>query len=115
MRSYEVLVQWSRFSKIFGDQGDAESLEILYKNVSFYFCAYLDVSATIFSSYARELTWRGETTQAISRLLFVTWVVDMYGASDPPLRARSKDERGFANEHTGRLLCPSEFSWDDPE
>jgi hypothetical protein len=57
---------------------------------------------------------RGDDTSHLKTAV-VTWVVDMYGASDPPLRARSKDERGFANEHTGRLLCPSEFSWDDPE
>jgi hypothetical protein len=44
----------------------------------------------------------------------VSWVVDMLGPSDPPLRARSKDERGFADNHTGQLLCPSEFSWNDP-
>jgi len=37
MRSYEVLVQWVPILKDLGDQGDAESLEILYKNVSFYF------------------------------------------------------------------------------
>ena len=43
----------------------------------------------------------------------VTWVVDMFGPSDPPLWARSKDERGFTDDHTGRLLCPSEFSWND--
>jgi len=43
----------------------------------------------------------------------VGWVVEMFGASNPSLRVRSKDERGFANEHTGRLLCPSEYSWDD--
>jgi len=43
----------------------------------------------------------------------VGWVVEMFGISNPPLRMRSKDERGFADEHTGRLLCPSEYSWDD--
>ena len=36
MRSYEVLVQQVPILKDLGDQGDAESLEILYKNVSFY-------------------------------------------------------------------------------
>jgi hypothetical protein len=44
----------------------------------------------------------------------VSWVVEMFGTSDPPLRARLKDEWGFANEYTGRLLCPSKYSWDDP-
>jgi hypothetical protein len=36
MRSYEVLVQWFPILKDLSEQGDAESLEILYKNVSFY-------------------------------------------------------------------------------
>ena len=48
------------------------------------------------------------------KVAVVSWVADMLGPSDPPLRARSKDERGFADDHTGRLLCPSEFSWNDP-
>jgi hypothetical protein len=44
----------------------------------------------------------------------VVWVDKMYGPSNPPLRANSKDERGLENDNTGRLLCPSEYSWDDP-
>ena len=43
----------------------------------------------------------------------VDWVVEKFGVSIPPLRVRSKDERGFADENTGRLLCPSEYSWDN--
>jgi len=43
----------------------------------------------------------------------VTWVNDLYGPSDPVLKANSKDERGLANNHTGRLLCPGEYCWDD--
>lgn len=47
------------------------------------------------------------------KIAVVSWVNDLYGASNPALRANSKDERGLENDHTGRLLCPSEFSWDD--
>lgn len=36
MRSYEALVQWVPILKDLSDQGDAESLEMLYKNVSFH-------------------------------------------------------------------------------
>ena len=43
----------------------------------------------------------------------VGWVDECFGVSDPLLRADSKVERGLDNDHTGRLLCPSEFSWDD--
>jgi hypothetical protein len=43
----------------------------------------------------------------------VTWVNDIYGPSTPALRTDSKKERGLENDHTGRLICPAEFSWDD--
>ena len=43
----------------------------------------------------------------------VIWVDELYGPSDPALKAKSKDERGLANDHTGLLLCPGEYCWDD--
>jgi len=49
------------------------------------------------------------------KIAIVEWVNKLYGASNPPLRGNSKDERGLENEHTGRLLCPSEYPWDDLE
>jgi Family of unknown function (DUF6698) len=59
----------------------------------------------------------GARSDDTSRLktVVVEWVDKMYGASNPPLRGNSKDERGLENDHTGRLLCPSEYSWDDLE
>jgi hypothetical protein len=47
------------------------------------------------------------------KIAVVTWVNDRYGPSTPALKANSKDERGLENDHTGRLLCPGEYSWDD--
>ena len=35
------------------------------------------------------------------KVAIVSWVADMLGPSNPPLQARSKDEWGFANDHTG--------------
>jgi hypothetical protein len=43
----------------------------------------------------------------------VTWVNDLYSLSTPTLRADLKTERGLENDHTGRLICPAEFDWDD--
>ena len=43
----------------------------------------------------------------------VGWIDEMYGPSNPPLKISSKAERGFENHFIGRLLCPSEWSWDD--
>ena len=45
----------------------------------------------------------------------ITWVNDRYGPSIPALKASSKAERGLDNDHTGRLLCPGEYEWDDAE
>jgi hypothetical protein len=32
-----------------------------------------------------------------------------------PLSLKQRDDRGFQNDITGRLLCPIELSWDDDE
>lgn len=45
----------------------------------------------------------------------VTWVNDAWGPSKPPLSQRTKEGRGFSNEFTSRLLCPSEWRWGDDE
>jgi len=55
---------------------------------------------------------RGDDTGKLKSAV-VEWVNDLYGASEPPLRANSKDERGLFNDHTGRLLCPGEYDWND--
>ena len=55
---------------------------------------------------------RGDDTGKLKSAV-VEWVNDLYGASEPPLRTNSKDERGLFNDHTGRLLCPGEYDWDD--
>jgi hypothetical protein len=47
------------------------------------------------------------------KTVVVTWVNDLYGTSTPALRANSKTERGLENDHTGRLICPAEYPWDD--
>jgi hypothetical protein len=55
---------------------------------------------------------RGDDTGKLKSAV-VEWVNDLYGPSDPPLRANSKDKRGLNGDHTGRLLCPGEYDWDD--
>ena len=45
----------------------------------------------------------------------VTWVNDVWGPSKPPLSQCTKEGRGFSNEFTSWLLCPSEWQWDDDE
>ena len=54
------------------------------------------------SDDARNLKWA-----------VVGWIIKIYGPSSPPLKVDSKAERGFENDFTGTLLCPSEWSWDD--
>jgi hypothetical protein len=77
------------------ESGDAEALETLYKNLR----------------HGSDMA-RGDDTGKLKSAV-VEWVNDIYGPSDPPLRANSKDERGLNNDHTGRLLCPGEYNWDD--
>jgi hypothetical protein len=55
---------------------------------------------------------RGDDTGKLKSAV-VEWVNDLYGPSNPPLRSISKYERGLNNDHTGRLLCPGEYDWDD--
>jgi len=45
----------------------------------------------------------------------VSWVDKMFGPSTPALKPNSKDERGLNSDHTGRLLCPGEYDWEDIE
>jgi hypothetical protein len=49
------------------------------------------------------------------KLAVVVWVDEMFGPSQPPLKPNSKDERGLENDHTGHLLCPGEYNWEDAE
>ena len=36
-------------------------------------------------------------------------------SSGSRLSAKRKEERGISNDITGRLLCPIEYNWEDPE
>jgi hypothetical protein len=114
IRSYQELVKRVPLLKDLSEQGDIESLELLYKNVRPLSCHCSHPFNTSFWQLRKGADMaRGDDTSHLKAAV-VEWVVDMFGVSDPPLQARSKDERGFANEHTGRLLCPSKYSWDDP-
>jgi hypothetical protein len=55
---------------------------------------------------------RGDDTGNLKSAI-VAWVNDLFGLSKPALRVDSKQERGLENDHTGRLICPAEFDWDD--
>ena len=55
---------------------------------------------------------RGDNTCKLKAAI-VEWVNDLYGPSEPVLRANSKDERGLYGDGTGWLLCPGEYDWDD--
>lgn len=55
---------------------------------------------------------RGDDASSLKPVV-VEWVDELFGPSQPPLRPSTKDERGLDNDNTGRLLCPSEFDWDD--
>ena len=46
---------------------------------------------------------------AMLKKIVVTWVNNVWGPSKPPLSQRTKEGRGFSNEFTSQLLCPSEW------
>ena len=69
IRAYRVLIERVPLLKDLSEQGDAESLNLLYKNVRPSFCHCSLLFNTMFGSYAKVLIWPGEMTPAISRPL----------------------------------------------
>lgn len=57
---------------------------------------------------------RGDDASTLKTMV-IGWVQEIFGSSVPPLIANTKDGRGLHNEQTGRLLCPSEFDWENEE
>jgi hypothetical protein len=55
---------------------------------------------------------RGDDAGSL-KVAVVEWVNDLFGPSDPLLRAKSKEGRGLENDNCGMLLCPAEFDWTD--
>lgn len=47
----------------------------------------------------------------------VSWVGPIFDPdhAHPPLSPTNKSERGFEHHVTGKLLCPIDFDWNDPE
>ncbi|KIJ95740.1 hypothetical protein K443DRAFT_11186, partial [Laccaria amethystina LaAM-08-1] len=43
------------------------------------------------------------------------WLNQSQLRPSPPLAKDKRDNRGICHDVTGRLLCPAEFDWDDPE
>lgn len=57
---------------------------------------------------------RGDDASTL-KVLVIGWVQEMFGVSVPVLVPNSKAGRGLYNDHTGRLLCPIEFDWENEE
>lgn len=114
-RSYDRLLKHIPYLKNMLERDDTEGLLALYKNVSHVFMSY-----TWQCSFAYEAPKlrkgsdgaRGDDAAQLKKVV-VSWIDEIFGPSKPALKPRSKDERGFGNDFTGRLLCPGEFDWDD--
>jgi hypothetical protein len=111
LRSYGELIKRIPLLKHLRDNGDAEALAALYKNVCGIQVATVAPNETLQLRQGADMA-RGDDTGKL-KFAVVEWVNDLYGVSVPPLRTNSKDERGLCNDHTGRLLCPGEYNWDD--
>ncbi|KAG1724587.1 hypothetical protein EDD22DRAFT_789870 [Suillus occidentalis] len=57
---------------------------------------------------------RGEDTKSLKPVV-IDWIVPAGDVVVPPLPRNSKITRGFNHPLTGRLLCPAELDWNDPE
>lgn len=66
IRSYNELIKCVPLLEDLSEQGDAESLEALYQNVSSHLAA-LCAFNTAFSSCAKDPTWPGLMIRAISK------------------------------------------------
>jgi hypothetical protein len=55
---------------------------------------------------------RGDDTALLKKSV-VTWMTQLFDAPNPPLDPEIKSNRGLNHDDTGRLLCPSEFDWQD--
>jgi len=111
LQSYGELIKHVPLLKHLRDDGDAETLAALYKNVCGIQVAAVTSNDTLQLRQGADMA-RGDDTGKLKSAV-VEWVNDLYGLSVPPLRANSKDERGLCNDYTGRLLCPGEYNWDD--
>jgi hypothetical protein len=69
IRSYRELIKRVPLLKDLSEQGDASSLKLLYKNVSPLSHYYSHSFNTTVGSCAKEPTWPGEMTPAISKPL----------------------------------------------
>ncbi|EGO24016.1 hypothetical protein SERLADRAFT_439322 [Serpula lacrymans var. lacrymans S7.9] len=45
--------------------------------------------------------------------IIVSWIAEIFSVADLTLDASDKSSCGFANDHTGHLLCPIEYDWSD--
>jgi hypothetical protein len=57
---------------------------------------------------------RSHDTGVLKRAI-AEWLNNRIPNPIPPFSAVSKADRGTFNDITGRLLCPIDYSWDDPE
>ncbi|KAF8955095.1 hypothetical protein BDZ97DRAFT_1620698, partial [Flammula alnicola] len=49
------------------------------------------------------------------KVVVADWLNKRIPAPNPPLAVLDRQNRGIGNDVTGRLLCPIDYDWDDPE
>ncbi|KAF7974702.1 hypothetical protein HWV62_11485 [Athelia sp. TMB] len=96
-RSYMELIKRVPLLKHLLEQGEEEAISQLYRNLR----------------KGSDMA-RGDDTSKL-KTATVGWVDTLFGVSSPPLRPGTKHERGLDNDHTGRLICPAEYAWDDTD
>jgi hypothetical protein len=99
--------------RLLDEQGDPELLEMFYKNVC-QICPLILMYPILFQLRKGSDMARGDDAGNL-KFAVVSWVDEIFGPSTPTLKPNLKDERGLNGDHTGRLLCPGEYDWEDIE
>ncbi len=77
-------------------------------------CNYLKFDRTISKIKKGVSGARADNTKILKGTV-LDWIVPKWEALTPPLPRNVKINWGFNHERTGRLLCPVELDWADPE
>ena len=99
---------------MFESHDDVQQLVIAFKDVILWI---QDLRLTAYS-YSSQLNKSADSAHgndaATLKPVVVHWLMSAEPA-EPALEPGEKDGQGFDHEVTGRLLCPVDYDWHDPE
>ncbi|PPQ81607.1 hypothetical protein CVT26_013569 [Gymnopilus dilepis] len=108
-----------RIEKIRGWERDAQAIKQLNRFIPNFTKVITEKSPEELETFYKQLhtgatNARSDDLNRIKELV-ARWLNQRDPAPSPLLDEDDHDNRGIAHNVTGRLLCPIEFDWDDPE